>query len=338
MDIVNTENVWANELSISVGSDAVYVTATMFSTDVDEEIDTFVESRAWILNKQTLYSSVANPSAANVAIDGTINNFSPTIFSDVMPFDLDGAKLGPYVPAAGPDSGAYFVAYNDQATTDEEELHVVQITNPLTALSVSTTILSIGDSDIDGVGGPLPLASQPDDEYSAIETGNRRVNDAVLFDNILHVAITVEDVQDQTAVFWAKIDVQTMTTGDSGLITGETIAPGTSTFFPSIAVNNAGDLVIGYGASGGTVFAGMYASVASTAIESPHVEVKAGEDNYESIDGITYHGQYSGMSADPVENNCFWAFNSFARMNAPLEWNTWERGALGVQWGKVCLQ
>jgi hypothetical protein len=274
-----------------------------------------------------------NPTASAAAIVGTLNGFDQNLFSDVIACDHDGVKLGPYIPAAG-DSGAYLVAYNDQVTTDAEELHVVQIT---TDLSVSNNVVPLGDIDIDGVGGPLPGASQPDEEYSAIETGNRRVNDAILFGETLHVATTVEDVEGETAVFWAKIDLPTMTipTGDSGLITGETIAPGTSTFFPSIAVNNAGEMVVGYGASG-TIFAGMYASVA-TAVES-YVEVKAGEDNYESLDGLTYHGQYSGMSADPVDTNCFWAYNAFARMNAPLQWHTWERGALGVQWGKVCLQ
>jgi hypothetical protein len=138
------------------------------------------------------------------------------------------------------------------------------------------------------------------------------VNDAILFGETLHVATTVEDVEGETAVFWAEINFPTMTipTGDSGLITGEKIAPDTSTFSPSIAVNNAGDLVVGYGASG-TVFAGMYASVATAPVES-YVEVKAGENNYESLDGLTYHGQYSGMAADPVDTNCFWAYNSFA--------------------------
>jgi hypothetical protein len=228
------------------------------------------------------------------------------------------------------------VAYNGQVATDTEELHVIQITQITSGLTVTKSAVSLGDIDIDGVGGPLPGASQPDAEYAAIETGNRRVNDAVLFGGTLHVATTVEDVEGQTAVFWAKIDVPTMTILDSGLIAGETIAEGTSTFFPSIAVNNAGEMVVGFGASG-TVFAGMYASVA-TSVESPHVVVKAGEDNYESLDGLTYHGQYSGMSADPVDTDCFWAYNSFARMNEPLEWNTWERGALAVQWGKVCLQ
>jgi hypothetical protein len=331
-DTVNNENVWANELSISVGLGALYVTATMYTTELllDEGVDSFVESRVWIMGKSGLAFS-NNPTALTTAVDGTLN-FSPDMFSDVRALDHSGVKLGPYIPAAG-DSGAYLVAYNDQVTTDTEELHVVRIT---TGLTVSNNVINLGDIDIGGVGGPLPGASQPDVEYATIETGNRLVNDAVLLGDTLHVATTVEFFEGETAVFWAKIDIPSMLIppGDSGLITGELIAVNTSTFFPSIAVNNAGDMVVGFGASG-TVYAGMYATLV-TVDES--VAIKAGEDNYESLDGLTYHGQYSGMSADPVDISCFWAFNSFARMNAPAEWHTWERGALAVQWGKVCLQ
>ena len=330
MDLVNNQQVWANELSLAVSNDAIYLTATMYTTNLQDNTDSFVESRTWIINKANINPSVAIQSS----VTGTLNGYS-NIFANVMAMDLDGVKLGPYVPAVTAD-GAYLVAYNDQSVSDVDELHVVEISSPVSGMTLASSKVALGNVDIEGVG-PLPGATQPDPEYASIETGNRRVNDAVFFGNILHVATTVEDVQGETSVFWAKIDTTSLTTSDSGLMNGESIATGTSTFFPSIAVSNNGDMVVGYGAAGLSVYSGMYVSAASSSVAQPHVEVHAGEENYESLDGVTYHGQYSGLSADPVDTNCFWALNTFARMSDPFLWHTWERGALGVQWGKVCL-
>ena len=335
MDVANNQQVWANDLALAVDSNALYLTATMHSTeDINQEVFTFVESRLWIINKLAFLSTLSNPSASLTALPGTLQGFSQNIFAKVMAFDKDGAKLGPYIPTAV-SGGAYMVAYNDQESTDAEELHVVHIADVLGTSDVSSSTVVLGDIDIDGVGGPLPGASQPDPGYSPVETGSRQVNDAVLQDNFLYVVTTVEDVEGETSVFWAKINIESNTADETGFVNGESIATGTSTFFPSIAVGPSGDAVIGYGASGSPVFAGMY--VSPTSASSSFVEVKAGEDNYESIDGLTYHGQNSGLSADPVDANCYWALNSFARASDPFQWNTWERGALAVQWGKVCI-
>ena len=337
MDMVGTENVWAKDISLAVSEDSIYVTATMYSTDVEEDTNNFVESRLFIINKMNFYSAAANPNAQAAAVAGTLQGYSQNIFANVMALDLDGNKLGPYVPAPT-SSGAYMVAYNDQSLSDLEELHVVEITDSLNTFGVISHIVALGEIDLEGLG-PLPGGSQPNPDYAMIETGNRRVNDAVFVGNMLHVATTVEDAQGETAVFWAKIDTSSspMTISESGLMNGEAIAPGTSTFFPSIVVSNAGDMVVGYGASGPSVFAGMYVSATTTTVAQSYVEIKEGEDNYESLDGLAYHGHYSGLSADLVDTNCYWALNTFARVNDPFLWQTWERGALGIQWGKVCL-
>ena len=93
---------------------------------------------------------------------------------------------------------------------------------------------------------------------------------------------------------------------------GEITATGTSTFYPSLSLNPGnGVMAVGYGASGSDFFAGMYATLVGTDGASSSVEIQAGEANYESIDGRAFHGQYSGISWDPVDTDCFWAFNEY---------------------------
>jgi hypothetical protein len=356
---------WANELAISVDDQAIYITATMYKTILEAgdylETDEFVESRIWVLKKTALLATLSNPRISSQAIDATLYGFEGGIIASVIPLDLDGVHLGPYIPATIPDPtqktsstfGTYLVALHDQHTQGEEYLHVIRMGNTLsTSPDMASYMVNLGD--IQRSEEALPNAKQPDPSYQPIQTGNRRVADAVWQSDVLHIATTLRLGEDQTAVFWAKMEAE------SGIIAPSTVAvqidddnilqtgiiaaaagsssSGTSTFYPSIAVSPLGDMVVGYGASGTHVYAGMYASVATPIEESPSIEIQAGEDNYESIDGRAFHGQYSGMSSDPVDTDCFWAFNAFSRVNDPLVWNTWERGALAVQWGKVCIQ
>ena len=100
--------------------------------------------------------------------------------------------------------------------------------------------------------------------------------------------------------------------------------PGIHTYFPSIAINDKGDLGMTYMQSSSSEFVSMYAtgqafgSVPGTM--SPPVLVKAGDENYFGSRG----GDYSGVSVDPVTDS-FWAFNEVS-LSGPAPnplWSTW---------------
>ena len=359
---------WANELALSVDDQAIYITSTMYKTilrDDNEdyvEMDEFVESRVWILKKRALLTTVSNLRVSSQAIDATLLGLEGGLIANVIPLDIDGVRLGPYVPATIPypsqktstTFGTYLVAINDQYAADEEEyLHIIRMGD---VLSTSSTIMAsyvVSLGDIERSEEALPNAKQPDPTYQPIETGDRRVSDAVWQSDALYIATTLRLGEDRTAVFWAKIQADSAFKAPSTLaiqihqdraqlgiipIAGPSGSEDTtSTFYPSIAVSPYGDLMVGFAASGDNIYSGMYASVVTSEV-STSIEIKAGEDNYESIDGRAFHGQYSGMAADPVDIDCFWALNAFARINDPTVWNTWEGGALAVQWGKVCTK
>ena len=335
------------------------------------ETNEFVESRVWILPKIPLYTNMVpfndhnrdHPTRA-APLNGTLYGFDETVISSVTVLehvDDNGhnTKLGPYVPAptASEDGAILWIARttdpNQVRVGDNNEyLHVVRMTNVLfdPPTIISSNLVSLGD--IENSEEPLPPAQQPgisnsfnSDTYQPIEMGSRRVADATCYNNTLHIALMVREEGGQTtSVFWAKVDLASLESGGGGeqeeegvlLVSDRITAPATSTFYPSIAVNPKGDMVLGYGASGSELYAGMYATLVSPREVSFTIEIQEGEANYESIDGRPFHGQYSGLSLDPVDLDCFWAWNAFARANDPWLWHTWERGALSLQWGKIC--
>ncbi len=75
-----------------------------------------------------------------------------------------------------------------------------------------------------------------------------------------------------------------MTLADHGNVGGEDIAQNTYTFFPSIAVNSAGDVGIGFSASAASIYAGAHYTGRCTATPAGAVQASqvlaAGQDWY----------------------------------------------------------
>ena len=111
---------------------------------------------------------------------------------------------------------------------------------------------------------------------------------------------------------------------DQGDIGGEDIHPSgvVYTFFPSLAVNDAGDAYFGFSASSANMYAGAYAAGRKAADAAGTVRasetVHAGEDYYVRTFAPTdpnarnRWGDYSGAALDPGSDNVFWIFNEYA--------------------------
>ncbi|MEX2308081.1 MAG: hypothetical protein WD738_10840 [Pirellulales bacterium] len=87
--------------------------------------------------------------------------------------------------------------------------------------------------------------------------------------------------------------------------------------FPSIAVNEFGDVVIGFSASSATEFASSYAMVGKvaglTTTFDPPMLLKAGVDNYVRLDSLGRNrwGDYSATTVDPADPSIFWTNQEF---------------------------
>jgi hypothetical protein len=349
---------WSDEIGLSVDDTSVYITGTMWNTTSYHCPDIFFHSKLWILDKSLVdglvTSTGGSPPTAPLTMSSSGILRSATILDKTTATGSD--FFGPYYPAnmemsgskTSLDFGTYLVAYNTEVDGDEEEVHIIRVTTPLqTTPGLEEFDITLGD--IEDLMSPLPSVEQPGSgefgsDYSGIETGNRKVQDVAWFEEKLYLALTIMDVEGQTAVYWAAISATSAATvsvgepivlDNSGVMDAESISQDASAFYPSIALNKAGDVIIGFSASGPLTFAGMYAQQITKDTAHP---LKEGESDTESIDGITYFGATSGISVDPEDYDCFWAFNQFARESEqPLELRMWERGALATSWAKVCV-
>lgn len=108
-----------------------------------------------------------------------------------------------------------------------------------------------------------------------------------------------------------------------------------SYFYPSIAVNTSGDVVIGFSGSNTSTFASAYAVVGTSAGGVPGgsltfgspVQTKAGVDFY---DGDRW-GDYSATTVDPADPGVFWTHQEYAgaRSGSGTNWN-WATQATEV--------
>ena len=116
---------------------------------------------------------------------------------------------------------------------------------------------------------------------------------------------------------WTIADATTFNTVQQGTISDPTL----SYFFPSIAVNAIGDVVVGFSGSNSSTFASTYALVGTSAggvaggsltFGSP-VQTKAGTDFYPD----TRWGDYSAVTPDPADPGIFWRIKNTRRTGLP---------------------
>ncbi|KAG7350201.1 hypothetical protein IV203_009561 [Nitzschia inconspicua] len=159
-----------------------------------------------------------------------------------------------------------------------------------------------------------------------IETNDSRVQTAIWVDNVLWITVVVREFASGEA---ALLYFQFVANGLDpvfvlffGVISGEDISAETSVFCPSLDVNSNGIAAFGFTASSPTIFAGAYATVQNLDFMiEPSEAVKVGEGPYfvTGADRRNFWGFKSGMSVDPTDDNCFWAFNQYARDDTCFE-------------------
>jgi hypothetical protein len=114
----------------------------------------------------------------------------------------------------------------------------------------------------------------------------------------------------RAAVQWFKLEAATGTLLQSGTITDASL----DLFFPSIAANTNGTVVIGCNGSSSNAFVGSYALVGETvggvttfgAAQLLHAGTASYNDPPPGNYGVSRWGDYSATSVDPLDANRFW--------------------------------
>ena len=298
-----------------VDEDAGYVTANMF-----EHISNgFGGVRLWIIDKGVEDGFYAGGAAAVTLHNPyAVGGFAHT----TMPAQVYGPG------GVGPGIGTFLVSYSGLTGGGIEAIQVVRVDDPLGVPSFTLEFVSVGDiEDVGAAFGFPDLPGAPQQGTTTlIEVNNRRALDAVWRDDWLWFTATINPNSGpdagETTAHWFKLDTSdvpgAITLSDQGDIGGEDLAPGTFTFFPSVAVNSVGDAKFGFSASSATSFAGAFVTgrqrrdAAGTVGSSETVH--AGEDFYVRTFSEMRNrwGDYSGISLDPTNERRFWVFNQFA--------------------------
>lgn len=320
---------WADYPGFAVDEEAVYITSNIFSFG-----GSYGGVRLWIVNKG-VSSGFYGGGAASV----TVNNpyLSAGTLTTTMPAQVFGAG------GAGSTVGTFLVSYSGLSSGGIEAVQIVRVDNPLGTPSFTQQYVSVGDID-NTATTTLPDAPQSG-TTNRINVNDRRALHAVWRDNALWMTTTVlppsgADVGQATA-HWFKLNASgtsTITLADQGNIGSEDVASATYTFFPSVAVNSAGDAMFGFAGSAASIYAGAYAAgrQASDAAGTvqPTVTVQAGVDYYYRVFSGTRNrwGDYSGITIDPTDYRFFWVFNEYAATRGTP---TGGDGRWGTAWAKV---
>ncbi|HSF20340.1 MAG TPA: hypothetical protein VLK65_32805 [Vicinamibacteria bacterium] len=329
--LIGSTNHWADYPGFALDEEAVYITTNMFEFEVDGT--TFGGVRLWVIEKGIGTGGFYDGGMAMV-----------TLLDPYAGAGLAAATQPAMIFGSPPANvGTFLVSHSGLTGGGNEFVQVVRLDHPLTTPTFTQEFINVGN--IDNNAGSLPDAPQSG-TATLVEVNDRRALNAVWKDDFLVMTATIlpnfgPDIGETTAIWW-QLNTSTLgatTLADWGTIGGEDIAADTRTFFPSIAINGANELAVGFSASAATIFGGSYYTTRSpgdpAGTTSGSQTLRAGTDFYVRTFGGPQNrwGDYSGTAADPV-TGCFWIYNEHAITRGSLIMG--EDGRWGTAYGEVC--
>lgn len=311
-------NHWLDFPGFAVDEEAVYLNGNMFSFMTGN----FGGVRLWTIEKG---ESGGWYDGMNAVVHGEFDPYTAmgAIATTTQPAMIRSDPSATY-GAPGDDVGTFLVSYSGINNGTDEFVQIVRMDDPIGTPTFVHEFVNIGN--IEALAAALPNAPQMG-SGTAIETNDRRALDAVWRDGQLYMTATIDpisggDAGEATAHWW-HLDTSTLsdefddntTLAEQGDLGGEDIASNAHTYYPSIDVNAAGDLAIGYSASAPSIFAGSFYSIRESGNASFGAAdtLRAGEDWYVRTfgGGRNRWGDYSGMVVEE-STGCFWVYNQHA--------------------------
>jgi hypothetical protein len=335
---VSGQPTWVDFPGVAIDGQALYVTGNLFRFLGGG--GTFQGSRLIIVPTAALY---ANGSVSAILTD-------PSGATGLSGAGLTTFAMQPTHMFGGPAGGNTFLVtsgYVDGSNNDF--LSVIVVNNAITSPTFVADFVNLGHIGNNTVA--VPGATQKNSAQT-LEAGDGRMSNAVWRSNILWTTNTIvglsgADANTPTA-HWYKIDTTLLDpmsdTGlvDQGDVGGEDIAVGTNTYYPAINVDSAGNMALGFSASGPNLFPGAYytgrlaADPAGTV--QPAATLAAGVDFYLrefSQNGGTRNrwGDYSEVALDPSNESTFYVYNEYALARGTILSGSSEDGRWGTRIG-----
>jgi len=324
---INNSDSWADYPGFAVDEEAVYVTANMLAFGGGN-----TGQRLWIVAKEPFYSG--GTATSNVYDPSTLAALPG--YRTTQPAHMFGDAPG--------DLGTFLVQAAREYTDGTDALAVIRVDDPLGSPTFSNIFISLGDVHDSTVAWPgAPQLGTT----TTIQSGNMANSalHAVWRDDALWATNMVVPPsgpdKGQTTAHWYKIDTSDLnapTLADQGNVGGEDIVSGAHTYWPTIAVDDWGNMAMGFALSSSKNYAGAYYTGrrpfdAPGTVRKPGV-LKAGEDYYVRTFGTGSNrwGDYAGLSVDPSDEVTFWAYNEYALPRGTAG-STGEDGRWGTAFG-----
>jgi hypothetical protein len=201
--------------------------------------------------------------------------------------------------------------------------------------------LSLGPEvsiDLGGSGFGLQLSARQPPYGNPLVSGDLLANNGaasiparlVRFNNAYWGAYS-RDLDGDSVIRWFQIDADMLESNPSGaeIDSGEISVEGADAIYPSLAVNENGDVVIGFTLTGPSQFASGYAAVrrASESTFNAPFPVVIGNavfddgrlnPNTQAPEPNSAWGDYSNTVVDPADPNIFWTFQQWSYAFPPV--------------------
>lgn len=335
---------WADYPGLAVDEEAIYVTANMFEFAADG-LD-FGGVRLWLVDKGHGSGGFYDGGTAAAA------RLDPYAGGGIDTVTTQPAHVYGDAPAG---VGTFLVSYSGLTNFSTEAVQVVRIDDPLGTPTFTQSFVDFGD--VEDFPGPIPKAPQSGTS-TLVDTNDRRALHAVWYDDSLWATTTIDpksgdpDSGEATAYWW-EIDTSSLgslTMADHGPVLGEDIATDTFTFFPSVAVNGARQVAVGFSGSASSIFPGSFYTTREAGdpagSNSGSATLRAGSAFYvRTFCTRNRWGDYSGVAVDPVDG-CFWVYNKHATTQGTTTTHdcddngseeTSESGRWSTAYGTFCL-
>lgn len=280
---------------------------------------------------------VSIPKADLLAATPTVANMH---WFGVMDYAVRGEVLQPAICFDGSANGNV-VSIADIGSDSSPHSNVVSFAvqnaggiSPTLTTSTFLNVLPYEVPDNADLGVPQFTALQPDNTTTLMANDARLSAKVYAVGGVLY-AVHNTLLNGRLAIRWYRIRA-----ADQTLIEQGTIAdPNLDLFFPSIAVNQYGVVVIGCNASGSATYVSSYAYVGEikngTTTFGGGVLLKTGAGSYHDIyeilaqlldDPVTPSrwGDYSAMSVDPADPTHFWTIQAYPSAVDPDTGGTWS--------------
>ena len=291
IDSDTSDQTWADFPTLGINGDVLVLSANMLPVE-----NTGSGVNVFVMPKQDLTAALPSLSGATLlAGSGGGTTPQPAV-------DLDGGSLP--LPILSDFLKPFFG----------------QLIKSDLAGTASTPSIELGRSVfVTPAEGP-PQIDQPGSKTD-IDGGDTRFSGNVILQNGSLWAVHGVESAGRAAVEWYEIDPQSNVVLQNGVISDSSLGFN----FPSIAVNDYDDVVIGFSGGDPATFMSSYAVVGQTIAGvtrfGPVTQLAAGLADYEITDdfGRNRWGDYSATVVDPVNEKHFWTFQEIA--SAPDEWS-----------------